>query len=65
MTRSELIDLTLFKHTFTERAILVSETGEGPKVWLPLSQIECEPSDKDNVIAVTMPEWLAIEKRLV
>jgi hypothetical protein len=64
-TRSDLIDLTLQLHQETERALLVSDSGEvDDRVWLPKSQIEFEKKPGGLVI-VTAPEWLAIERRLV
>lgn len=35
--------------------------------WLPLSQIEVDPSDYDvgDAVTVTLPEWLAMERGLV
>ena len=63
--RSDLIDLTLALHMKTERAILVSETGEEAKaVRLPLAQCEVAPLTRQKVV-VTLPEWLALEKGLI
>jgi hypothetical protein len=78
--KSSLIDLTLAKHHETKLAILVSESGEESKaVWLPLSAVEVEETDKVvvghnkrgqmvagiPVVTVTLPEWLAIKNKLV
>lgn len=61
----ELVDLLLKLHHKTERAILVSETGEEKKaVWIPLSHCEVELR-RNGMVNVTMPEWMAIEKGLV
>ena len=67
MSKSELVDLMVQKHVQTAKAILVSETGEEKDaVWLPLSQIEVEPAKgKPGVVVVTMPEWLAMDKKLI
>jgi len=35
-----------------------------PWVWLPRSQIEIEHIS-DNIVTVTMPEWLARDKELI
>jgi len=65
VTRSDLIDVTLQLHHETERAILVSDTGEPDEaVWLAKSQIEFETKPR-GIVEVTMPEWLAIERRLL
>ena len=65
--KSELIDLEMFRHLETERAVLVSLDGEKEKaVWLPLSLIEVEPSQGSrNIVTVTLPRNLAEEKGLV
>ncbi len=61
----ELVDLTLRLHHKTERAVLVSETGDEKKaVWIPLSQCEVELMQRGMCI-VTMPEWLAKDKELI
>lgn len=63
--KSDLVDLALFLHHRTDKAILVSDDGDWKKaVWLPLSQIEIEEGDKNN-ITVTCPEWLAKDKGLI
>lgn len=65
--KSELVDLEMFRHHATEKAVLVSLDGEKEKaVWLPLSAIELEPSQGSrNVVTVTMPRELAEDKGLV
>jgi hypothetical protein len=77
--KSDLVDLMLAKHHQTKLAVLVSETGEEAKaVWLPLSLVEIEETTKTAhgvlkdgqivklpLVTVTLPERLAIEKRLV
>lgn len=65
MSNSHIVDLTLQLHHETDRAILVSDDGEEEQaVWLPLSQCEVNKL-KGNVVEVTMPEWLAIDKKLI
>lgn len=62
--KSDLVDLTLVIHHETDKAVLVSETGErSSAVWLPKSRIEIERQDK--VALITVPERLAIDKGLV
>jgi hypothetical protein len=77
--KSDLVDLMLAQHRRTKLAVLVSDTGEERKaVWLPLSIVEIEETNKRvtgmlknglkvacPMIVVTMPERLAIEKGLV
>lgn len=76
MSKSDLTDITLALHHETEKAILVSETGDEKKaIWIPKSQCEVERtgkfvegqigSKKYPVVIVTMPEWQAINKGLV
>lgn len=77
MSRSDLTDLTLALHAETDKAILVSETGDPKKtVWIPKSQCEiertgrfCQQENKVGtrkypIIIVTMPEWMAVNKEL-
>lgn len=62
--RSELIDLEVFIHHETEKAILVSTAGGDEEVWLPKSQVEI--NDRGRLTAeITLPESLPIEKGLV
>ena len=63
--RSNLVDLELYLHHETEKAVLVSDAGDREKaVWLPKSVIEIWERSR-SVISVTVPEQLAIEKGLV
>lgn len=61
----KLIDVTMIRHHMTDKAILASDDGDSEKaVWLPLSVCEvCKL--KDDMVEITMPEWLAIEKGLI
>lgn len=60
MAKSDLIDVAVHLHVETEKAWLVSDTGDKTDaVWVPKSQAEL-----DGTI-LTLPEWLAIEKRFV
>jgi hypothetical protein len=66
--RSDLVDLLLCLHVETARAILVSDDGDRTKaVWLPLSQCEVERKPKlgHDIVEVTCPEWLAVDKGLL
>lgn len=64
MTR--LTDISVQLHQETQRAILVSDDGDLEKaVWLPKSQVEYVTKPGSDVIEVTLPEWLATERRLV
>jgi hypothetical protein len=61
-----LTDITVQLHQETQRAILVSDDGDLEKaVWLPKSQVEFAMKAGSDVAEVTLPEWLAIERRLV
>lgn len=68
--KSDLVDVTLYLHAETEKAILASTDGNRAKaVWLPKSQIEMEEVKVNSVVTkswvVTMREALAIDKGLV
>lgn len=63
--RSDLVDLTMQLHHETDKAILVSDDGDVDRaVWLAKSVVEFEHK-KGNLVEVTLPEWLAMEKRLI
>lgn len=66
--RSELVDVTMFLHRETARAIYVSDdAGAEHGVWLPKSQCEFERlgGNMDDTVLVTLPIWLAREKGLI
>lgn len=64
--KAELVDLKLYRFAETDRAVLVSDNeDEELAVWIPKSQVEINTTDRRSVIQVTMPEWLAIQKRFV
>jgi len=48
-----------------ETPMAVHVTDGKVNVWLPWSQIEVENNAENDLVAVTMPEWLAIDKGLV
>jgi hypothetical protein len=67
--KSDLIDIEVFLHYETEKAVLVSDDGDKDKsVWVPKALIELVPSSRytgpRNKI-MTIPERVAIEKGLV
>jgi hypothetical protein len=61
------MEITLEIHHETERAYLVSETGnEDDAVWIPKSQIEIsDPVEVGEAVEITMPEWLAKERGFI
>jgi len=62
---SGLVDISVQIHHRTERAVLVSGDGNKDRtVWIPLSQCEVEDGPRGTA-TITMPEWLAIDKRLI
>lgn len=66
MAKSDLVDVAMIRHAETDKAILVSETGERETaVWLPKSQIEIENDGQKNFVTITMPERLALDKGLI
>jgi hypothetical protein len=63
---AERIDLTLFRHYETARAVLVSDDGdEETSVWLPLSKITVAEVKAENVFIYSVPEWLAKKAGLI
>lgn len=62
--KSDLVDIEVQLHHETEKAWLVSDTGNSKDaVWIPKSQAELEQFGDGHTI--TCPEWLAIEKGLI
>lgn len=61
MPKPQLFDATLQFLRETEKAIHVTEGKFDDAVWLPKSQIEYEI--KGQLVEVTMPLWLAQEKK--
>ena len=62
------VEITVHFFYETDAAILVSDDDtDGSAVWLPKSKIQCPAGgvQRHDVIEVTMPEWLAIEKGLI
>jgi hypothetical protein len=67
---SDLVDVTVRVHAETKLAMLVSDDGvEKNAVWLPRSQIEIAPAPgtgaSRNIVLITAPEWLLIDKGLI
>lgn len=50
----------------TDKAILIDHGGK-EDVWLPKSQIRRREDDlhKENITALTLPEWLALKAGLL
>lgn len=63
-TRSTITDIDVQLLHRTERAVLVTTDIPERGVWLPLSQVEIEPSEIGGLHTVTLPQWLAEEKGL-
>jgi hypothetical protein len=62
---TRLFSVSVHLHHETPSAILVSDDGlRDHAVWLPKSLIEFEPSHH-NIIEVTAPEWVLVDKKLV
>jgi len=71
MAKSETVQLLVFVHAETGKALLVSDNeDEGDAVWLPKSQItedrdRSASSKKPNVRAIVIPEWLALKHEFI
>ncbi|MGS5046038.1 MULTISPECIES: hypothetical protein [unclassified Mameliella] len=60
---AEVVDIEVILVAETPAAILVKEDEEADEIWLPKSQIEID-GEIGETGAVTLPEWLAIERGL-
>ena len=62
MAKSDREQYTFTRHHETDKAILVSETGDKDDAfWLPWSQVEImggDPND-DTIVILDVPRWLA------
>jgi hypothetical protein len=66
LSKSDLIDVAVRLHHETEKAWLVSDDGEVESaVWIPKSQAEIEAKANGRMHMLTLPEWLATDKRLI
>ncbi len=62
------IELTLVFHFLSDNAVLVSETEDSDKEWLPLSRSkvpDLSDAEKGDIITLETQEWLAINKGFV
>ena len=64
---SEKIEIAVEIHYITDRAYLVSDTGdEDDAVWIPKSQVEpMTPPEIGEEVIFEIPEWLAEDKGLI
>jgi hypothetical protein len=61
-----VVDIQVYEHARTDKAILVSEDGEKEAaVWLPLSQVTIHDTGRSFIRDIVLPEWLAKEKGLI
>lgn len=74
-SRRILLTVAAIYQTRTLRAVCVRQVEDGPDVWLPLSEITLEdgigtlfagtPPSRGELVSVTAPEWLLLEKGLL
>lgn len=67
MSQSEAVELTLFFHAETEKALLLSDDGSR-KVWVPKSCIRYDKVDlvgETPEIELEMDTWMAEEKEFI
>lgn len=64
--KSDVVNLDVHLIMETPNAILVNldETNEDGKCWLPKSQLEINRRQK-TTINITLPEWLALNCKLI
>lgn len=65
MSNTDDFEVTMIIHRETEKAWLASKTGDkNDAVWLPKSQIVIIEDEEDKM-TMSIPSWLAVEKKLV
>lgn len=67
--KSDIVDVSLEPRLRRDKAqaFFQGELDEDDKeiwIWLPLSQIEIEQGE-GNLVTVSLPEWLALDKGLI
>jgi hypothetical protein len=63
---NEVVELTLQLHHETDKAYLVSDSGDRDEaVWLPKSMSLQGDQKGPGIYLFEMPEWLAVEKKLM
>lgn len=71
MNKAKNVELELYMHWETEKAMLFSLDGEKKHaVWIPKTisgyEVQVDASDRlDDVYLVTLPEFVATEKGLI
>lgn len=64
--KSNLVDIEVKLHHQTDRAVLVSTTGDRKDaVWVPKSLCEIEPKTAQGLYTLTAEEGTLIDKELV
>lgn len=63
----DIVDVEVLVLNETEKAILVTVTGsKRDGAWIPRSQIEIgEIEPVSNLAMIQIPEWLALDRRLI
>jgi len=62
----EVVQLHMHEHRRTPKALLLSMDGdEDNATWYPRSQLSTSESDYEDILIVTMPEWLARKHDLI
>lgn len=65
--KSDTLEIRMVWHFTSDRAVKVSQTPGSAAIWLPLAEIEMSPivtSKGVRYVDLTIPQWLAEEKRL-
>jgi len=63
MSKSNLVDIACLVIHETDKGVFINDGTR--KVWLPKSQVEVAPNPDGKTAVVTMPEWLALENKLI
>lgn len=62
--KSNIVDISVFLVSETDKAVLITDAEDEDAVWLPKSQIEIEEGGSGTHV-VTAPEWLLHDKGLI
>jgi hypothetical protein len=65
--KSDIVDLEMILIYRKGTSVLFESMFDDKKTWLPMSQIEIDPPDASPTdrVTVSMPEWIAKDRKLI
>lgn len=64
--KSDIVDINVKLHRSSEKAVLVEPAfRKAQAAWVPRTLVEIAPNSDGVTYALSLPEWLAREKRFL